>query len=205
MKVLILDDHQIIYQALSELILIIDENISVFHCADVITAIDSIKNNRPNFVITDIQIGDSKQLAVMRLCHKLKIPFMVYTGFVNGYIVNECDSLNCNSYISKSSSTTELRLGIESLFKKSVYRCSIVKKYMNRSPSIVDYTPELNFTKNEEDIILGMINGESTEEIAKRLGKSVYTIRNQRINLMHKNNCSIEVVLKRYIYWNRCN
>ncbi len=203
MKIVILDDHQVIQEILGELVLMVCEKADLFYFTELLPAIQFISREKPNFVITDLQIADKKQLDVVRLCDSLKIPYMVYTGYVNGYIVNECDAYSCVSYVSKSSSKLELKTGIDSLFKRNVFRCSNVKKYMNRNPKLLDYIPEVYCTKSEEDVLNGIIEGETSEETANRLGKSIYTVRNQRISLMHKNECSIEEIIKRYLFWHK--
>jgi DNA-binding NarL/FixJ family response regulator len=59
----------------------------------------------------------------------------------------------------------------------------------------------VHFSHSELPVILGQIRGISTIDIAKELKKSKHTVRNQRTSLMLKNDCSMEEIARRYIYW----
>jgi hypothetical protein len=57
------------------------------------------------------------------------------------------------------------------------------------------------FTHAEEDVILGQIAGKSSIQLSIDTHKSKFTIRNQRMSLMEKNQCTMEEIARSYLYW----
>lgn len=142
-----------------------------------------------------------KQLDLIRECFLLKIPCMVFSSHINSTIIEHCDSLNASVIVSKSSSIEELKMGIHKLLNNEVYRCSLSSQVTNKKSRISELTPKVEFSSAEEYVILAQIEGKSTIELSRETRKSKYTIRNQRMSLIEKNGCTMEEIVRRYLFW----
>jgi len=202
MRFLILEDHPAIQLVLEQTITKLFPKSELEIHNNTEDALNSLNTNEFNYVVTDIQIRDKKDLDLAQKCQENQIPFLVYTSHLNRTIIEMCINLGCNSYVCKSSEVEELKAGLKALVKGSKFNCSITKQYIEDAKSRNDFIPEVQFTDAEYPIIMAQINGESTIELSKRLNKSKSTIRNQRIHLMLKNDCSMEEIARRYLYWN---
>jgi DNA-binding NarL/FixJ family response regulator len=201
MKVIVLDDHPALNLVIESAVRKMNQGAEIVVFLDLEPTLKYIKEELPNFVITDIQIHGVKQLEVAALCKELGIPCMVYTSHLNISIYKGCLQNNIQVFVSKSSLLADLDDGVKALIDGKEFLCSLTKKYLNRSDLENDVIPMVHFSFSELPVILGHIRGVSTIEIAKEMKKSKHTVRNQRTSLMHKNDCSMEEVARRYIYW----
>jgi len=201
MRFLILEDHPAIQLVLEQTISKLYPDSELEFHNNTENALESLITQEFNFVITDIQIRDKKDLELAQKCKEKEIPFLVYTSHLNRTIIELCMNLGCSSYVCKSSEVEELKAGITAMLEGLKYNCTNTKQYIKDAKSRNDSIPKVNFTDAEYPIIMAQINGESTIELSKRLNKSKSTIRNQRIHLMLKNDCSMEEVARRFLFW----
>jgi DNA-binding NarL/FixJ family response regulator len=196
----ILDDHPGIHAVMELSIKKLFPESECHFFIDSKEAIAYCSKNSVDFAISDIQIGESKRLDFANFCGEQKIPFMIYSSFLNISIIEGLAKLSCRAYVSKSSGIPELKNGIKAVVSDSLFNCTIVEKYLSNA-SEQHEIPFLEFTEVELPVILAQINGESTVDLAKRLNKSKTTIRNQRINLALRYGCTMEEIARRYLYW----
>jgi DNA-binding NarL/FixJ family response regulator len=201
MKIIILEDHPAISFLLSSIISKIPVKTEIENFTQLGTALQAICSNPPDFVITDIQIEEYKQLEILMKCHKQKIPFMVYSSFINPTILNQCDQYKASVVVSKSASLEDLNTGIQHLIQNKHFRCKVCSSYAESEDNKSRKIPKVVFTSAEESVILAQIAGKTTIQLSVETNKSKYTIRNQRMKLMEKNGCSMEEIARRYLFW----
>lgn len=201
MKLLIVEDHPSVYQVLKIMLEEMTNEIEISHCSDYIEAIQSITENPPDFVITDIQIGEHKQLNVLMECFEKKTPSMVFSSFINSTILSHCEQYKARVVVAKSSPIEELKTGLQSLINNQRYRCSVCNQLYDAKNRLSQNTPGVIFSPAEEFVILAQIEGKSTVQLSEETKKSKYTIRNQRMSLMEKNGCTMEEIARRYLFW----
>lgn len=201
MKLLILDDHPSIHVVFKALLKELDYQGEILCYTELGDTLEAIVREQPNFVVTDIQIDHRKQLEVMSLCAGKKIPYMVYTSHVNLYIIEYGRSHSMSCFVAKTAPIPDLMAGLKALMSHHTYICSMTSRFLESQKGDEGRIPEVQFTGAEEDVILGQLAGKSSIEISRETHKSKYTIRNQRMSLMEKNQCSMEEVVRRYLYW----
>ncbi len=202
MKLLIVEDHPGIYYLLQMIAKEISPGIEINYFSDWKEAINSFQESMPDRVITDIQIGDLKQLDMIDECTKLKLPLMVFSSHINPTILQHCHEQRVLVVVSKSAPIEDLKKGVLHLIREKRYRCSVSDMNSNMLSFLRDDDiPRVNFTEAEEFVIWAQIEGKTTVELSKETNKSKYTIRNQRMRLMEKNECTMEELVRRYLYW----
>jgi DNA-binding NarL/FixJ family response regulator len=201
MKILILEDHPGIFHLLEMIVREVSESTTIEHHLDWKNALQTLKSSPPDYVITDIQIGEYKQLELMEECKELKIPFMVFSGYMNSTILGHCDEYRARVVVAKSAPIEDLKLGIQNLLNDGFYRCSICSELGKVKSRVSEEIPRVLFTQAEEFVILAQIEGKTTLQLSEETRKSIYTIRNQRMKLMEKNGCTMEEIVRRYLFW----
>jgi DNA-binding NarL/FixJ family response regulator len=202
MTVLILDDHPSMLHILSSMVQELFPEMRVIEISDLKTATLSIIEKQPDFVITDIQIDSIKQMDLPKICWERKIPCMVFTGHANASILEIAIEYKVRSMVSKSASLDDLKEGIGALIQGRTFYCGVCSDILNVSNEEFDFIPPPIFTESEELVIKAQIEGKSTIQLSREIKKSKNTIRNQRMSLMEKNECSMEEVARRYLFWN---
>lgn len=201
MNILIIEDHPSICKILELMILEKYPKAIINITEELNTSLEFIKKIKPEFVITDIQLGNFKQIEILEECEKFKIPCMVFSSYINATILEQCITFKVNVVVAKSSSIEDLQKGIYHLLSRSSFRCTLSTEINKTQFDNLEYTPKVIFTAAEESVILAQIAGKSTVELSKDTRKSKYTIRNQRMKLMEKNECTMEEIVRRYLFW----
>jgi DNA-binding NarL/FixJ family response regulator len=201
MKILIVEDHPSVAHIVDMMIKEISAEIEVEHHTEWQKGLESIQSNTPDFVITDIQIGEHKQLYMMVECHEKKIPCMVFSSYINPTILGYCEDYRARVVVAKSAPIEEVKQGLKCLINNHRYRCSICRELMHTQNQQTEDMPKVIFSPAEEFVILAQIEGKTTVQLSHETKKSKYTIRNQRMSLMEKNGCTMEEIVRRYLFW----
>ncbi|MCL9980313.1 MAG: hypothetical protein NBV77_02595 [Bacteroidia bacterium] len=201
MNLLILDDHPSVFLVLQSLLTELAPNIKLIHFIDCQSAQKSIECTPPDFVISDIQIDHIKQLNIPTLCNKMGIPCMIFSNYINFTILDLCKELRVKCIVSKSSSINDLKQGLNALISKDQFYCAVCSNLNKSRTYRSDTIPQVIFTYAEEYAIKAQIEGKSTVDLSKESKKSKFTIRNQRMTLMEKNQCTMEEIARRYLFW----
>ncbi len=199
MIVLVLDDHPPIVEFLAIKLRELDGELNILQAYNVEQALQFFESNEVNRVICDLQIISGKNMAIPNHCHKMGIPFMVYSSHVNYSLIKELKSYNITCYISKGSKIDSLKEGLKNLLKNTPYFCSEVQKeQLNHSLNDV---PRPKLSKSEHKIVKAYALGMNTSEVAKNLGLKEVTVRNHRARATDKNLCSFSELIAAYKYW----
>lgn len=201
MRVYIIEDHPSVFQILKLLLEEMGDHMEIVHFPEWTAAVKSIASSPPDFVITDIQIGDFKQLNILTECHEQKIPCMVFSSHINSTILNHCRQYKARVVVAKSAPFEELKQGLQSLLNNHRFRCSVCNQIADAKGRLSEDTPRVIFSAAEEFVILAQIEGKTTVQLSQETKKSKYTIRNQRMSLMVKNGCTMEEIVRRYLFW----
>lgn len=161
-RILVLEDHPCIFYVLEMVIKEISQSIEIVKYSKWEAALDYLREMKPDFVITDIQIGDYKQLEIITECNELKTPCMVFTSHINSTILEHCVDHKVQVVVAKSSPIKELKFGVHRLIHRQVFRCELCSEILNAKGRLSEKTPKVIFTPAQEFVILAQIEGKST-------------------------------------------
>ncbi len=202
MNILILDDHPLILNAISNEIQQIQINSNIQLCENVEQAVDSLKHKKIDFVICDLQIVSGKSLIVPKLCFDLGVPYMVYSSHANKVLFKSLSELGLRIYVSKSSSSAELKSGLIALFNGEKYLCSSLNSAIHSDNDFKSNLP-LHASKTQLKILELLEMGFTQTEVAMKLNISFRTVVNHLAILRNNNNCmSTQELVLRYKFWN---
>ncbi len=195
-KVLLVDDHQIIRDGVKTMI-IDEEDIEFVGCAENgKKALEMIKFRLPDLVISDISMPDmtgielTAKIKEMNFDTKVLILSMYTT---DDYIFNAIQA-GAKGILPKQDTTKEMLMeAIRAIFSGSEYFApSISKKLMssflsgikkgNQTENATKYT----LTQREKEILKLYVEGYTNQEVATKLNISVRTVETHKNNIMLK-------------------
>jgi DNA-binding NarL/FixJ family response regulator len=199
MKILFLDDHPTITAILSDLVKLIPIEMDIYQAHSVKSAFEILQSESIDRVVCDLQIKTCKSLDIPKYCSRFNIPFLVFSSHLNHTIIRQLEILNMLGYVSKASSIDELKDGLLCLIENKNYYCSIVESEAFEIGK--EEIPKLTITPAERRVLKAMKTGKPIEELAQMLRLSITTIQNHKARISDRNNCKINEVLIRYLFW----
>jgi DNA-binding NarL/FixJ family response regulator len=195
-KVLLVDDHQIIRDGVKTMILG-EEGIEFAGCAENgLNALELIRTRMPDVVISDISMPDMTGIELTRKITELGVSAKVlilsmYT--TDDYIFNVIQA-GAKGILPKQDTTKEMLLeAIRTLYEGGEYYApSISKKLMNsvvsgiKKGNVADTSNKYVLTLREKEILKLYVEGYSNREIADRLSISIRTVETHKNNIMQK-------------------
>lgn len=193
-RILIVDDHQIVLDSLRMLFDTI-ENISVLTTfTDSRSVLNFLENHDVDIVISDLHMphltGIDLTLVLRERFPNLKI--LLLTMAEDASHIREAIKAGINGYILKKSGREELEKAIYTLMSGRKYYSEAVIDELSASTTddLNEALPDtiLHLTSREIEVIKLIANEFSTNEIAEVLCISIPTVESHRRNLMQKLN-----------------
>jgi len=197
-KVLIVDDHQIVRDGIERILTAEDDIELVASLSNGTEALNFIKLNPVDVVIADMSMPD---ISGIELTKKITASYPEIKVFIlsmfnsEEYIVSSIQA-GAKGYLPKQDTTTDVLLDAirtiaagEEYFPRSVSRM-IVKNFTNnaRNTIVNDHGKKQQLTQREKEILKLYIDGFSNNEIAVKLNLSIFTVKTHKNNIMQKYN-----------------
>lgn len=191
MKVIIVDDHQLVINGFQR---IIEES----NCEVIQTytnpneALKGILRHRPDLVLSDL---DMPGMSGAELITKVREEnpgqkFILVTMHLNQQVVKKMLSLNVDAYLSKNAHTEELHQAMEAVAAgRTYYTPEVTRSLAFKGNAIAPrQNPVLTvaLSAREREVLQEIAMGESTKSIADKLHVSVGTIESHRRAIMTK-------------------
>ncbi len=193
-KIMLVDDHQIVKDGLRALLEKRDNFEIVGEASDGIEAIKLAKELKPNVIITDLNMPNMDGIdATKRFCLELDNSLVIILSMHSKKLfVSEALKAGARGYVPKERAFEELVAAIETVMTGQVYV----------SPTIVSECllddGSFSLTEREISIIKLIANGKSSKEIARELNVSTKTIDAGRRQIMDKLNINSIPELVKY-------
>jgi DNA-binding NarL/FixJ family response regulator len=207
-KVLIVDDHPIIRQGLSELINHEPDLIVCEHAEDAPEALGKIKDSEPDMVIVDISL---KETSGMELIKDIKaqysnLPVLVLSMHDEALYAERMLRAGARGYVMKAEATEKVIVAIRKILGGQIYisdkmAAKMVRKLVGGGPDVgVSSIERLSDRELEVFHLIGQ--GYGTRQIAERLHLSIKTIETYREHIKEKLNLADASELLQYaIQW----
>ena len=211
-RVVIIDDHALIRQGLSQLINS-RSHLSVIGEADSAGAgIELVRKSKPDLVILDLSLAKADGLEVVKQIKSElpKLPILVISMHEESVYAERVLRAGARGYVMKKEPSERVFLAIESLLRGEIFVSERIKQDMlqfsatGKRLSTDGGDPLGHLTDREMQVFRLLGDGISTREIAERLHLSVKTIESYRENLKVKLNVPTGAALiQRAIQWAR--
>ncbi|MDR8392089.1 response regulator transcription factor [Aliifodinibius sp. S!AR15-10] len=191
--VLVADDHEILrfgvtkYLASSEDINIVGEASTGEECLAL------FKQHHPDVCVLDISMPEKDGIETAKELRQIdsKVKILILSMHIDKEILDKVLEADINGYLLKNTEKADLLQAIRSVMKgQQVFSDPISKlitnSYLNKSESAEKELDDLNITKREREILSLIVDGYTSQEIAKKLYISPRTVDTHRFNVMQK-------------------
>jgi len=191
-KVLIVDDHQVVRQGLRTFLELQEDVLVVGEAGDGQTAVEMIGKLNPNVVLMDLVMphldGISATRQVKSLAPNVKV--IALTSFTEDNKVFPAIQAGASSYLLKDVSPDDLVEAIRAVYRgEARLHPDIARKLMEQvaRQTIPSREPQVtNLTEREHDVIRLVAQGHSNQEIAQTLVISEKTVKTHVSNILSK-------------------
>ncbi|MGB3454335.1 MAG: response regulator transcription factor [Moheibacter sp.] len=174
-KIGLVDDHQLILDGIQKLLDSVENYEIVFVVNRAREALELMEKNPVDLVITDVAMPDLNGAQFIKKVRQKdqKVKIMVLSMYKTDLV----DESEINGYILKESSS-------ETILKK-------VKEVLERDSRLSQFSEidtQNSLSKREQEIVVEIGNGLSSEQIAEKLFLSYYTVETHKKNIFLKLN-----------------
>lgn len=184
-KVSIVEDDKLILEAIRDLIIETDGFNCSGYYSDCESAIEDMKNNRPDVMLMDIELPGISGIEGVKKIKELypKTDIIMLTVHEDLSLVFQALTAGACGYLDKSASEEKI---IESIKEISDGGAPMSYKIAKLVVSSFQKKPESVLTKREFDVLDQLCKGQSYKEIAYKLFISVGTVRHHIKNIYFK-------------------
>lgn len=191
-KVLLVDDHQVLRQGLRVLL---DDEVDIKVVAEAGTAQEAIQQTialKPDIVVMDLGLPDKSGLEAIREIRRQALPVQIVVLSMHSgrELVLQAIQAGCDGYVPKSSAHIDLLQAIRTVYKGKRYL------HPDAATAVVDELLEKhheaqlleNLSDREKEVLQGTAMGFTSREIGEKLSLSPKTVDTYRQRAMGKLN-----------------
>lgn len=188
-RVVLVDDHDLVREGLVRLLTAVDEGIVVVgEAAGVGDALEEVAKHEPDLVLLDLRLGEGWGLEVAERLRAAGngVAILVLSAQTSASTLRSALAAGADGFLLKSISGAELAEGIR--------RCVAGETVIGEAfvPKLVDSlgrgvgVGQAELTPREREVLELVAGGSSNAEIAERLGVSVRTVQKHLQHLLRK-------------------
>jgi two-component system response regulator NreC len=205
-RVLIVDDHAVLRQALRLLLEVHQEIEVVGDAANGREAMEAAEKLLPDVILMDMVMPGLNGLeATRQIHHRLpKTKVLILTGYMEDEQIVAALRAGASGYIVKKSDATELILGIQSVHRGNTYFSASISDAGTASEYLLQARSEEGkagyelLTSREREVLQLIAEGYSNQRIAEDLFISVKTVEAHKAHIMSKLHAQNRTDLIRY-------
>jgi len=205
-KLLIVDDHQIVRDGLISL-LSGTENLEIIGASSgFLNLIDSIKQKKPDIIIMDISMPEKSGIEITDIITQdfPDVKVLVLSMYINEDFIINALRAGAKGYLPKNTTKNELIEAIYTVYKGEEYFSKpisdiILKSYVKKIKTDEEINPKDNtLSIRETEILKLFVEGLSNAEIADKLFISVRTVESHKNHIMQKMGFKSTVEMVKY-------
>lgn len=187
-KILLADDHPLIRAGFKSLLGMNEQFEIVGEAENGKQLIEMADSTHPDIILTDIRMPVINGMDALETLTKKypDIGFIVLTMHEEPeYILNTL-KLGASGYLLKNIDRSELERAILTVFEGGKYFSPVVTNILAESYSKPEPAGLAEVTLREKEVLELVAGGNSTKQIADKLGISIRTVESHRINMLKK-------------------
>jgi two-component system response regulator NreC len=186
-QLLIADDHAVVRQGLRSLLSSESGWNVVAEASDGVEAVRMTESHAPDVIIVDLSMPNLGGIeAISRLKNQKGSPaIVVLSAKEDEFSVSDAMHAGASAYVTKSSSSDELKFAIKAVLKGQTYLSpSICGAFLKAEQGGLSPVQELS--SREREVLKLLAEGKPNREIAKFLHISPRTVDSHRANILRK-------------------
>jgi len=190
-RVVLADDHTLVRSGIRALLERFDDVEMVGEAANGREALELVEKHRPNIVLMDIAMPELNGIDAARRIHQ-RYPntrVLLISMYDNEEYVAEALAVGAAGYVLKDASAAELDIAVHAVARGESYLSPAVAKRIVEgqvSPRGEGAIGPQRLTPRQREILQLIAEGNSSKEIARKLGVSMKTVETHRANLMER-------------------
>lgn len=204
-KIVIADDHQMFIDGIRSILENVSDIAIVAEAKDGLELIKAVEKEEPDIVLTDIRMPGMDGIAATKYLKEnySQIPILALSMFDQDEDVIDMLKAGAAGYIIKKAGKDELVTAIHKLVNRGHYYSPAISAKVNRwleNPEMIEEVTPL--TKRERQILKLIAEGKTSQQIAKSLKISKYTVDTHRKNIHKKLDIKTNTGLVKYMLEN---
>lgn len=173
MKILVVDDHALVREGLSQVLKVLGENVTILQSAASKEAFELVQDHPDlDLVLLDYHLPDMNGLDALRIFRKNhpELPIVLLSGSANIQVMQQSIQSGAAGFISKSGISEDLLEAVRQVLAGEVFIPPELKELAAQASG-----PRL--TQRQELVLRGLLDGRSNKEIGDDLNISEETIK----------------------------
>lgn len=204
-RVLVVDDHPILRDGICALLALAGDITVAGEAANGREALEKVKELAPDVVLMDMAMPIMGGLeATHRICKEFPgTKVLALTQYADKEYVFPVIEAGASGFISKAAASSELTLGIRSVYRGESFLSPSVARLLvedyQRGVGLRDrYDPYEQLTDREREVLKLLVEGYTTQQIAKMLSITPKTVEGHTTSLMAKLDIHNRIDLVKY-------
>ena len=194
-KILIVDDHKLIRDGITSFLSDSSKYEITDEVSDGLEAINSIKQNAPDLIITDLIMPNMDGMELISFVKKEfpSINIIVLSMVDETQYIRQVLKLGANGYLLKNSGIDEVKAAIDAVMKgNNYYGGDVMDAVMTqlttgaKKKKVSRFDNAFSLTKREKEILKLIIEEYNNGEIAEKLFISIRTVDAHKRNMIEK-------------------
>jgi DNA-binding NarL/FixJ family response regulator len=203
-KLFLVDDHQMLIDGIKALLIKEKDYVIIGESTKAVIALEMIKKNIPDIVLTDISMPDMDVIAFTRALKEKypKIKVIALSMFGEKSTISEMLDAGVSGYILKNTGKEELLSALQKVATGGMFFSDEVSVEMMKAMSergMKKEEKEVHLTAREKEIIKLIGKEYNNAKIGDKLFISERTVETHRKNIFRKTNTKTVVGLIKYV------
>lgn len=188
-RILIVDDHPIVRDALASLLAEKPDLQVVGVASSVRETLSMLEHGSADLLLADLSLEDGNAIELVRAVRRLRLKtrVLIMTAFRDEFSASEAMSSGVGGYILKEQPTSDLLAAIETVARGGTYVSPVIASRL-RPDAATDATGNSldRLSRREREIFRLVVAGRGSKEIANKLFISIKTVDTHRTNINRK-------------------
>lgn len=172
MRVLIVDDHELILLSIKKVLQIVDSKCEVFTAKSCAEGLQLLKQNPFDFVLSDLHLGGNEpDFEILSSCCRLGVRCAVLSGSTDADLIESAARHGACAYLTKTVSAEALATLLTLVVKHGVSHAPLVATKKAANESIASISGQ------ERTVLELLAKGKANKTIAKDMGLSPNTVK----------------------------
>src|SRR3954464_8228714 len=183
-RCLVVDDHSVVRQGLDLLFGDIDDLEIVGRVANGEEAIDAVESLQPEVVLMDVRLPGIDGVSAVKRIHQVapSVKFVIFSAYGDKRLLSDAIAAGARGYVMKGSPPEDLLRAIRTVAGGKAF----VDPSLSPAPLMTYLAAAQPLSEPDPEILQLLAEGFHTEEVARRIGLSVETVKSDTKRVIGK-------------------
>jgi DNA-binding NarL/FixJ family response regulator len=184
-RCLVVDDHTVLREGLTILFGDVDDLELVGTATSGEEAVDAVRELQPEVVLMDVRLPGIDGVSTVKRIHQVapSVQFVIFSAYGDKRLLSDAIAAGARGYVMKGSPPADLLRAIRTVAGGKAF----VDPSLSPALLMNDGTPtEQPLSEREREILQLLAEGFHTEEVARRIGLSVETVKSDTKRVIAK-------------------